>query len=75
MADQEYRLISREEALGGATGRVVKRASAILYQLEGYDPVALGASMLVLVLVALGAGFVPAHRASRLEPMRALRYE
>ncbi|HET9371111.1 MAG TPA: ABC transporter permease [Vicinamibacterales bacterium] len=50
-------------------------ASSILYQLEGYDPVALGASMLVLVLVALGAGFVPAHRASRLEPMRALRYE
>jgi predicted permease len=50
-------------------------AGAILYQLEGYDPIALGASTLVLVLVALGAGFVPAHRASRLEPMRALRYE
>jgi ABC-type antimicrobial peptide transport system permease subunit len=50
-------------------------ASSILYQLQGYDPVALGASTLVLVLVALGAGFVPAHRASRLEPMRALRYE
>jgi predicted permease len=50
-------------------------ASSILFQLQGYDPVALGASAVVLGLVALGAGFVPAHRASRLEPMRALRYE
>ncbi len=55
-------------------GRAAK-ASDILYQLEGYDPVVLVASTVLLALVALGAGFVPAHRASKVEPILALRHQ
>jgi ABC-type antimicrobial peptide transport system permease subunit len=50
-------------------------SESLLYQLKGWDPVVLGGSALGLTLVALAAGFFPARRASRVEPMRALRYE
>jgi predicted permease len=57
-----------------AAGRAAK-ASEILYQMEGYDPAVLVVSTVLLALVALGAGLIPAHRASKVDPMLALRYE
>jgi len=50
-------------------------AESLLYGLKGYDSVVLGGSAIALTLVALGAGFIPAMRASQIEPMTALRYE
>jgi predicted permease len=50
-------------------------AQSLLFELKGWDPVVLIGSAVVLAIVALGAGFMPALRASRVEPMRALRYE
>jgi predicted permease len=60
--------------LAGAVG-LGRAAKSLLFELEGYDPTVLIASATLLTLVALGAGFVPAQRASRIDPMRALRYE
>jgi predicted permease len=50
-------------------------AESILYQLKGYDITVLAISFVVLAFVALAAGFVPAYRASQVDPMQALHYE
>ena len=67
-------------AIGGVIGLGVailasRGAQSLLFQLQGWDPLVLTASAVILTLVALGAGLIPAHRASQLDPMRALRYE
>jgi len=66
--------------VGGAIGLaaaigVGQLAQSLLFELQGYDPLVLVASAVALTLVALGAGFIPAHRASQVDPMLALRYE
>jgi predicted permease len=48
-------------------------ASSQLYELKGYDPPVLVTSTALLVLVAFAAGLIPALRASRVNPMTALR--
>jgi predicted permease len=67
-------LIGGVIGIAGAIG-LAKGASSILFQLSGTDPLVMGASVVLLTLVSLGAGYVPARRASKIDPMQALRYE
>lgn len=55
-----------------ALGRVI---GAMLYGLKPWDPATLAASALLLLAVALAAGWLPARRAAGVDPMRALRHE
>jgi ABC-type lipoprotein release transport system permease subunit len=55
-----------------ALGRYI---SAQLYGIQGTDPWMAGWTLLLLTLVSAAAGLIPAHRASRIDPILALRYE
>ena len=67
-------LVGALAGLGGALA-VGQAAQSMLFQMTGADPAVLALSAVALALVALSAGFIPAHRASRVDPMRALKYE
>jgi ABC-type antimicrobial peptide transport system permease subunit len=49
--------------------------ASFLFGVKPTDPVAMAASVVVLALAALAAGYAPAWRASRIDPMVALRHE
>ncbi|MGH9816522.1 MAG: ABC transporter permease, partial [Candidatus Acidiferrales bacterium] len=55
-----------------ALGRLV---SSQLYDVESGDPWIAGTTVVVLAVVAAAAGMIPAHRASRIDPILALRFE
>jgi predicted permease len=66
--------------VGGTVGLVLAAvaghsAESMLYQIKGYDPLVFAASAALLVLIAVGAASIPAIRASKVDPMTALRYE
>ncbi|MEO8452701.1 MAG: ABC transporter permease [Gemmatimonadota bacterium] len=64
--------------VGGAIGvagafALGKVAKSLLFGLEGQDPLLVTAALAILGLVAFGAGYIPALRASGVDPMQALR--
>jgi predicted permease len=61
----------------GAAGAFAlgRAAQSLLFGLQGHDPIVFVSAVLLLTAVAFGAGWVPARRASRTQPMMALRYD
>jgi predicted permease len=54
---------------------VTKTAASLLYELKPNDPLTIALATLLLAVVAALAGYIPARRAARVDPMIALREE
>jgi predicted permease len=72
--------VIRMAIVGGVIGLAVaigvgRAAKSLLFEMTGYDPMVLTGATVALAIVALGAGLLPALRASKIDPMTALRYE
>jgi predicted permease len=78
------RMVLREVAAVGAAGFAISVPAALaasrlvrsfLFGLEPNDPAAMITAVAILAAAAMLAGYVPARRASRIDPLHALRHE
>jgi ABC-type antimicrobial peptide transport system permease subunit len=77
-------MVMRESLMLVAVGVVIgipvalaatRLVSSVLYGLKATDPMTITVSALVMIPVAALAGYLPARRAAKVDPMVALRYE
>jgi predicted permease len=70
------RLVATGLLIGLITMPLISRfVVSFLFGLKPYDAVSIGSAVFTLTTVSLLAGYLPARRASQVDPMVALRYE
>jgi predicted permease len=76
---QEFKLVLLGIAFGTVSAIILSQTlsnlSRLLYGVRSADPPTLAASSAVLIVVAALAAWIPARRATKVDPMVALRYE
>jgi ABC-type antimicrobial peptide transport system permease subunit len=68
------RIVAVGVVLGlGAAYFLGRAAQSLLFEVQGLDPLVFGGVAVLLATVAFSAGYLPARRAARVDPMVALR--
>jgi len=67
-------IVGAVAGIGVALG-VTRYLKAMLYEVRAHDPITIAVVAVLLILVALAACFIPARRATNVDPMVALRCE
>jgi putative ABC transport system permease protein len=63
-------------AIGLSAAMVLTRyAESLLFGVKPHDPVTIAGAILLLLLATVLAGFLPARRATRVQPAQALKQE
>jgi predicted permease len=82
--EQVWAMVLREASWISATGIAIGLGAAfvlarfvrsMLYGVTPSDPLTFSGTALLLLVIALGAAWIPAHRAAKIDPIVALRYE
>ncbi len=70
------RLIAAGTLIGAAGSLALTRfLRGLLFQVQPADPLVFMGAVVLFAMVAIAASYVPAHRAARVDPLLALRYE
>jgi predicted permease len=56
-------------------GKLIKAMSTLLFGLSPWDAATASVAIATMIAVSIGAAYLPARRASRVDPLTALRYE